>query len=97
MGPRFKGQGIAGRKFLRLELTIASMRNLNLDMEPAHNVVICSVEVRDFGKPRSWIVCKRMKCYAIGPNKDELGGCRSTGCTHWETAYANDLTGEDGK
>ena len=82
MGPIFKGQSIVGRKILRRERTITSMGNLSLDVEPAHNVVICSIEVRDFGKPRSWIFCQRMKCYAIGPDKDELGVCRSTDGTH---------------
>ena len=99
MGPRFKGQSIAGRKFLRRERTIASMRNLGLDMEPAHDIVICSVEVRDFGKPRSWILCQWMKCNAISPDKDELRVCKSTACTHCYRgiAYANDQTGSDGK
>ena len=54
MGPRFRGQIIASRKFLRRERTIASTRNLSLGMKPADYIMICSVEVRDFGKPRSW-------------------------------------------
>ena len=53
MGPRFRVQIIASRKLLRRERTMASMRNLGFGMKPAHHIMICSVEVRDFGKPRS--------------------------------------------